>query len=62
MVVDTGMIGSGSSRVFDMLNCPVIGLRAGVPSETAVITPVEGKSRKISATRSASPTFDTLIQ
>jgi hypothetical protein len=53
------MISSGSSRVLDTLNNPEIGLNAGVLIDVAVPNPVTAKLKKIFATRSVSPVFET---
>lgn len=55
----TGIISSGSSKVFETLKSPDIGLSPGELIEVAVPKPVIGKSKKILATRSLEPVLAT---
>lgn len=53
------MISSGSSRVFEMLKMPEIGLSSGELIDVEVPNPVIEKSRRMFALRSVVPVLAT---
>lgn len=59
VLVNTGVICSGSSRVLEILKIPEIGVKAGEASCVAVTVLVVWKSKKMLATRSEVPALAT---